>query len=168
MVSRIGPAPRKRRSATRREGHHISSYHTGVCIVPHLALRDVTRQVGDGVGDVIVGHREDGQLGDGTVPSGHATRSLVDGGQVGVHVPGVTTATGNFFASGGNLDKALFSAGDRFDYRENEGFSGVTEGLGGGEGDTPVALFYKYASCGTLIRRRYAGGATKLADFPGA
>lgn len=69
----------------------------------HLALRDVARQVGDGVGDVVVRHRKDGQLGDGPIAAVHATSALVDGGQIGVHVPGVTTSTGHFFTGGGHL-----------------------------------------------------------------
>ena len=45
----------------------------------HLPLRDVARQVGDGVRDVIVGHRQDRQLSDRPVAPVHTAGPLVDG-----------------------------------------------------------------------------------------
>jgi ribosomal protein S30 len=54
-----------------------------------LSLRDVPRQVRDGVRDVVVGHGKDGELRDGPLAVFYATGALVDGGQVRVHVPRV-------------------------------------------------------------------------------
>ena len=51
-----------------------------------LALGDVACQVGDGVGDVVVGHGQDGQLGDAAGAALYAPGPLVDGGQIRVHV----------------------------------------------------------------------------------
>lgn len=43
----------------------------------------------------VVGHGQDGDLGDGAVPALHAPGPLVDGGQVGVHVAGEAAAAGH-------------------------------------------------------------------------
>ena len=52
----------------------------------HLALSDVACQIWDGMGDVIVGHGEDGQLRDGALTALNTPCPLVDGGQISVHV----------------------------------------------------------------------------------
>jgi hypothetical protein len=60
-----------------------------------------TFRVGGGKGShTVVGHGQDGNLGDGTVPSFYTSSTLVDGGQISVHVTGVTTTTGHFFSGG--------------------------------------------------------------------
>ena len=46
----------------------------------------------------IVGHSEDGNLSDGAVASLHTPGSLVDGGQIGVHVARETTPTGHLLS----------------------------------------------------------------------
>ena len=51
-----------------------------------LALRDVTRQVGDGVRDVVIRHGENGQLRDGALAPLDTAGALVDGRQIRVHV----------------------------------------------------------------------------------
>jgi len=53
--------------------------------------------------DVVIGHGEDGDLGDGPRPPNHPPGPLVDGGQIGVHVPGVPAAPGHFLTGGGHL-----------------------------------------------------------------
>ena len=65
-----------------------------------LTLCNVARQVGDGVGNVVVGHGQDGDLGDGAVPSLHPAGPLVDGGQVGVHVAGKAPPAGHLLSGG--------------------------------------------------------------------
>merc|ERR1711920_1143858 len=64
----------------------------------HLALGDVSSQVWNGMCDVIVRHGQDGELCDGTSAAFHTTGTLVDGGQVGVHVPRVTTTAWHLLA----------------------------------------------------------------------
>lgn len=59
------------------------------------------------MGDIVVGHSQDGNLGDGAISSRHTASSFVDGRQIRVHVAGETTTTGNFFSSGGNLTKSI-------------------------------------------------------------
>ena len=68
-----------------------------------LALGDVARQVGDRVRDVVVGHREDGELRDGTGAALNAAGALVDGRQVRVHVAGVGAAAGHLLARRADL-----------------------------------------------------------------
>lgn len=53
--------------------------------------------------DVVVGHGQNRNLGDGTVPSLNSTSTLVNGGQIGIEITGVTSSTGNFFSCGGDL-----------------------------------------------------------------
>lgn len=53
--------------------------------------------------NVVVGHGQDGNLGDGTVPSLNSTSTLVNCRQIGIQITGVTPSTGNFLSGGGNL-----------------------------------------------------------------
>ena len=59
------------------------------------------------MGDVVVGHRKDGDLGDGSVPADDAPRPLVDGGQVGVHVTGVTAPARHLLPRRGHLAEGV-------------------------------------------------------------
>lgn len=43
-----------------------------------LALGDVAGQIGDWMGDVVVGHRQDGDLGNGTIFTMDTTSSLIN------------------------------------------------------------------------------------------
>lgn len=51
----------------------------------------------------IVRHSQDWDLCDGAVASFNTTGTFVDGGQIGVHVTGITTTTWDFFSSCRNL-----------------------------------------------------------------
>mmetsp|Transcript_17879 Transcript_17879/g.43010 ORF Transcript_17879/g.43010 Transcript_17879/m.43010 type:complete len:228 (-) Transcript_17879:463-1146(-) len=46
--------------------------------------------------NVIVRHRQNGQLGNRTISSHHTSCPLIDGGQIGVHITRVSTASGDF------------------------------------------------------------------------
>ena len=72
-----------------------------------LPLGDVARQVGDRVGDIVVGHGQDRDLGDGPLPAFQPPRPLVDGREVGVHVAGIAPPAGHLFAGGGDLAECL-------------------------------------------------------------
>jgi hypothetical protein len=72
-----------------------------------LPLSDITCQVRNGVRNVIVGHGKDRNLGDGPISALHATSTLVDGGQVRVHVTGETAAAGHFFSGGRDLTEGI-------------------------------------------------------------
>ena len=60
-----------------------------------LALGNVARQVGNRVSNIVVGHGQNGNLSDRATASAHTTGALVDRRQIGVHVAGVTAATGH-------------------------------------------------------------------------
>ena len=59
----------------------------------YLALSNVASKIGDGMGDIIVGHGENGELCDGAWAAHNTPRTLVDGRQIRVHIAGVTTAS---------------------------------------------------------------------------
>lgn len=53
--------------------------------------------------NTVVGHGENGDLSDGAVTPLHTTRTLVDGGQVSVHVTWETTTTRHLFTGSRHL-----------------------------------------------------------------
>jgi hypothetical protein len=55
----------------------------------------------------IVRHGENGHLGDGAVTALNTTGTLVHGGQISVHVTGVTTATRDLFTGSRDLTKSI-------------------------------------------------------------
>lgn len=58
----------------------------------HLPLRNVASEIRNRVSDVIVRHGEDGQLSDGALAALDSPSTLIDGGQIGVHVTWTTAA----------------------------------------------------------------------------
>mmetsp|Transcript_30746 Transcript_30746/g.82329 ORF Transcript_30746/g.82329 Transcript_30746/m.82329 type:complete len:468 (-) Transcript_30746:264-1667(-) len=99
-----------------------------------LPLCNVPGQVRDGVRDVVVGHGQDGELRDGTGLALHTASALVDGGQVGVHVPGVATTSGHLLARGGHLAEGVGVGGHVGEDDEHVLLARVREVLGRGEG----------------------------------
>mmetsp|Transcript_12476 Transcript_12476/g.56228 ORF Transcript_12476/g.56228 Transcript_12476/m.56228 type:complete len:326 (+) Transcript_12476:60-1037(+) len=73
----------------------------------NLPLRDVPRQVGNRVRDVVVGHGQYGQLGDGPFPPLDPSRALVDGGEIRVHVAWVAPAPRHLLPRRGNLSQRV-------------------------------------------------------------
>ena len=71
-----------------------------VAVDEDLALSDVSGQIRDRVRDIIVGHSENGQLGNGTVGASDTTSSLINSGEIRVHVTWVATTAGHFLTSG--------------------------------------------------------------------
>ena len=63
-------------------------------------------KLGDGDA-TIVGHGEDGDLGDGAVAALDAAGALVDGGQIGVHVAGEAAPAGHLLAGRRHLAQRL-------------------------------------------------------------
>ena len=68
-----------------------------------LALGDITCKVRDRVGLVILRHGQDRDHGDGTGLTLLASCSLIKGSQVGIHISGITAASGNFLTGCGDL-----------------------------------------------------------------
>jgi hypothetical protein len=61
--------------------------------VTHLSLSNVPCEVRDGVRDVVVGHGQDGQLCNGALAPLDTPRTLIDGGQISVHVTCIQSPT---------------------------------------------------------------------------
>mmetsp|Transcript_21553 Transcript_21553/g.38515 ORF Transcript_21553/g.38515 Transcript_21553/m.38515 type:complete len:353 (+) Transcript_21553:505-1563(+) len=88
------------------------------------------------MGNIVVRHGKNGELGDRTLTTLNTTGTLVDGGQIGIHITRVTTTTGHLFTSGGNLTK---SVSIRTHIRQNDEdvvATFVGEVLSSGEGNT--------------------------------
>jgi hypothetical protein len=84
----------------------------------------------------VVGHSQNRNLSDGSVTTLYTTSSLVDGGQIRVHVTGVSTATGHFFTGSGDLTKSIAVGGQVGKNDEDVLLELVGVVLGGGEGET--------------------------------
>merc|ERR1719389_1503008 len=63
-----------------------------------LAFCDVSSEIWDRVRDVVIGHCEDRELRDRTIAALDTTSTLIDGGQVCVHVARVATAAWHLLA----------------------------------------------------------------------
>mmetsp|Transcript_38125 Transcript_38125/g.96425 ORF Transcript_38125/g.96425 Transcript_38125/m.96425 type:complete len:371 (-) Transcript_38125:560-1672(-) len=98
-----------------------------------LALRDVAREIGDGVRDVVVGHGENGQLRDGALAALDTAGALVDGGQIRVHVAGVAAAAGHLLTGGRHLTQRVGVRGHVGQDDQHVVPAVVRQVLGGGE-----------------------------------
>ena len=81
----------------------------------------------------IVGHSQNGDLRDGAIPALHTAGSLVDGGQIGVHVTGETTTSGHLLTGSGHLTQSLGVRGHVGEDDQHVLLALVGEELGGGE-----------------------------------
>ena len=101
-----------------------------------LSLGDIARQVGDGVGLVVLRHGQNGDHGHGTGAAQLAARPLIHGGKVRIQVAGIAAAAGDLLPGGGYLPQRLGVVGDiRQDHQHVHSlFKGQI--LGGGEGHT--------------------------------
>jgi hypothetical protein len=84
----------------------------------------------------IVGHSQDRNLGNGPVSPFYTTCSLVDGGQIRVHVTGVTTATGHFFSGCRDLTESIAVGGQIGKNDQDMLLELVGVVFGGGKGET--------------------------------
>ena len=72
-----------------------------------LPFCDISRKVGDRVGDIVVWHGENRYLGHGAVASLYDARALIDGGQLAVKVAWIAFSGGNLAFGRGYLTKRL-------------------------------------------------------------
>ncbi len=77
-----------------------------------LAFRDVACKVRDGVGDIIVGHGQDGDLGDRSGAAFHNARAFIKGGKLAVQIARVAFSGGDLALGGGDLTHCLAVGGD--------------------------------------------------------
>src|SRR5258708_34484512 len=61
--------------------------------------------------DVVVGHGEDDELGEGARLAAHPARSFKERGEVAVHVARIAAPAGQLLAGGGDLPQCLAVAG---------------------------------------------------------
>ena len=99
----------------RKAGQHadgrVDALLVQIAVQHNLPLGDIARQVGDGVGDIIVRHGENGNLRYAAAAPGNDTRALVQAGKVGIQVPGVALAPRNFALGRGKFAQRLGIAG---------------------------------------------------------
>jgi hypothetical protein len=69
-------------------------------------LHRVRKEKFDGA-RTVVGHGQNGYLGDGSVPAFDTSRTFVNGRQVGVHVTGISATTWYFFSGCRDLNERL-------------------------------------------------------------
>mmetsp|Transcript_3162 Transcript_3162/g.11039 ORF Transcript_3162/g.11039 Transcript_3162/m.11039 type:complete len:248 (-) Transcript_3162:856-1599(-) len=100
----------------------------------HLALRNVSRQIGDRVRDVVVGHRQNGDLRDGAAAALHAACALVDRAQIRVHVAGETTPAGHLLTRSRHLAQGVGVGAHVREDDQHVLLALVGEELGSGEG----------------------------------
>ena len=125
---------------TRQRGEHIDGridlpVVEGV-VNEDLALGDIAGEIGDRMGDIGVGHSKNGQLGDGTIGTADTTGSLVNSGEIGVHVTWVTTTAWHFFSGGRDLTKSVGVGGHISENGEHMHLLGVSQVLGSGQSET--------------------------------
>src|ERR1700710_2472252 len=70
-------------------------------LLAHAVLRPMKKEL------TIVRHGQNGNLSNRAIASFNTSSPFVDGGQISVHVTRITTATGDFFASGRNLSQSI-------------------------------------------------------------
>src|SRR5699024_6900139 len=100
-----------------------------------LSLGDISRKVGDGMGDIIVRHGQDGDLGDRSCSAPDDSRALIKSGELTVQISGISFTGGDFSFGGGNLTHGLAEGGDiRQDDQDVHAFF-KSQILRGGKGD---------------------------------
>ncbi len=83
----------------------------------------------------VVGHGEDGELSDGAITALDTAGTLIDSGQISVHVAGVAAAAGHLLAGGGDLAEGVGVGRHVGEDDEDVQVALVGEVLGGGEGE---------------------------------
>lgn len=84
----------------------------------------------------IVRHSQNGNLSDGTVTALDSSGTFVHGGQVSIHITGVTTTTRNFFSCSGDLSKSITVGGKIGHDNQDVLLQLVCVVLGSGQGET--------------------------------
>ena len=99
-----------------------------------LAFGDVSSKIWNWVGDVIVWHGQNWNLGDGTKFSLHSSGSLIDGRQISVHVTWVSSSTWHFFSGGRDFSQGVGVRSHVGQNGEHVHFFFVSQMLSGSEG----------------------------------
>mmetsp|Transcript_2828 Transcript_2828/g.6092 ORF Transcript_2828/g.6092 Transcript_2828/m.6092 type:complete len:274 (+) Transcript_2828:2106-2927(+) len=96
---------------TRQGGKNVdrreNSLGVQLTIQINLSFSNVSRKIRNRVSNIIVRHSKNRKLRNGTIASNNTSSTFVNGGQIGIHITRVTTASGNFFTSSRNLTKGI-------------------------------------------------------------
>src|SRR2546428_4019450 len=95
------------RQGGERVDRRIDPFPVQIPVHGDLAFRDVSGQVRDGVGPIVVRNRHDRNLGDAARPSVDPPGPFIDRRQIGVRVAGIPATTGHLFACGADLTQRL-------------------------------------------------------------
>ena len=98
-----------------------------------LPFGDVAREVGNGMRDIVVGHRENRNLRNRSRFALNDSRALIQRREVGVHIAGIAAPPRNLLACGGNLSECFAIVRHVGDHHEHMQAAFVCEMLGGGE-----------------------------------
>jgi len=88
------------------------------------------------MGNIVVWHGKNRDLGDGSVAAFDTTGTFVDGGQIRIHVTGETAAAGNFFASSRDLTQGITVGREIGENDQDVLFELIGVVLGSGQGET--------------------------------
>merc|ERR1719483_1884675 len=72
-----------------------------------LSFGDITGKIWDWMGNIIIRHGKDWNLGDGTSLANDTSSSLVQGREISIHITRVTTTSRNFFSGSWDLTKSI-------------------------------------------------------------
>mmetsp|Transcript_3470 Transcript_3470/g.7235 ORF Transcript_3470/g.7235 Transcript_3470/m.7235 type:complete len:264 (-) Transcript_3470:535-1326(-) len=96
---------------TGQRGEDVDGREDALCVELtveiDLSLSNISSQIGNRMRDIIVRHRQDGQLRDRSVPAHHTPSPLVNCGQIRVHVPGITTPSRHLLPRRGHLAQRI-------------------------------------------------------------
>jgi len=107
-----------------------------VTINEDLSLGNVTSQIWDGMSDIIIGHCQNGELSNGTIGASDTSGTLVEGGEIGVHVTRESTTSGHFFSGGRDFSEGVGVGGHISQDGHDVHFLGVSEVLSGGQSES--------------------------------
>ena len=101
---------------TGQRGQHVNGRRDALAVQltaqDDLSLGDITGQVGDGVGLIILGHGEDGNQGDTAVFALLPSGTLIERSKVSVHITGISAAAGHFLSGGGDFTQCIGVVGN--------------------------------------------------------
>mmetsp|Transcript_17593 Transcript_17593/g.38076 ORF Transcript_17593/g.38076 Transcript_17593/m.38076 type:complete len:323 (-) Transcript_17593:344-1312(-) len=96
---------------TGQGGEHVDRWENALgvklTVKVDLSLCDISSQIRNRVGNIVVRHRQNGQLRNRPVSPHNTSCPLVDSGQIGIHITRVTTPSRNLLPRGRNLTQSI-------------------------------------------------------------
>ena len=107
-----------------------------VSVNVYLPFSNVSSQIWNRMCDIVIRHCQNRDLGDGATLALHSTSSLVDGGQICVHVTRVTSSSGDLFSGSRDFSQGVCVGSHIGQDGEHMHFFGVRQMLGSGQSKT--------------------------------